>query len=130
MVLLLDGADKKQMLFLIRLTLYALMDSSFWSDPINLGWPIVQMRITGYNIQIKLTFISFTELINSKDSDQMQHLHCLPKKYLSVTNLQRFYPPMSLSVCVFCFILYSTAVHLSYTNNSPITGLFVQLLSS
>ena len=42
------------------LTLYALMDSSFWFDTINLGWSIVYIK--GSQVKIsKYNCISFTE---------------------------------------------------------------------
>ena len=41
-----------------RLTLYALIDSSFWFETISLGWPLV----TGYNYQNK-NCISLSEYI-------------------------------------------------------------------
>ena len=58
------------------LTLYALMDSSFWFDTIILGQAIVYMDGTGYNLQIKIVFLSLKivfVLANSADADKMLH---------------------------------------------------------
>ena len=41
------------------LTLFALMDYSFWFLTVNLEWVIVCMKgVTGYNFQIKIAFLS------------------------------------------------------------------------
>ena len=65
------------------------MDSSFWFDTINFGWPTVYIGVTGYNFQIKIAFL-FLKIIfalaNGAEPDEMPHyaafhlgLHCLPK---------------------------------------------------
>ena len=65
------------MLFLYQpLTLYALMDSSFWFDAINMGWSIVctegsQVIISTVNLSFSLK-ISFV-LANGVDPGEMRH---------------------------------------------------------
>ena len=53
-------------IFYSKITLYALMDSSFWFDTINFGLSIVYVKpegITGYNFKI-FFFISFRNVLS------------------------------------------------------------------
>ena len=55
------------------ITLYLLMDSSFWFDAINLGWSIVYIEESQVTISILFKTEIVFVLANSVDHDEMLH---------------------------------------------------------
>ena len=70
------------------LTLYALMDSSFWFDAINLGWSIVYTERSQVIISTKNVFLTLNNTANI-----MRHFICVfnicQSPHLGVTSIER-----------------------------------------